>query len=277
MSTLLSLYSRAVDTYKPIEIDGLTFWPIKVAEMEAFQAAKPGVEIMQQSLPAHLLSLPLLTALYRYDFEAIAAQQPCSGLFARVLLFLALSLRLGEGQKPDARVDLFHVTADAAEPFKLRALKFSYGNQICEITPVQFAKYRPILAAQNGIELEADDANPELVQAERDILSLRAPKLDVQISSLVTTMAVLSRAEEEEIYQWPILKLNRRQAACKRIIDYAVCGINEGAGCKWKHGNPYPSLWFDRVQEWSEGMVPVGEFAGGAALRAMNNPGEKVF
>lgn len=277
MTELPFAIQKAVDRFLPIEIDGLTFYPITVDNYEAFMTARPGLEVMQQALPMALVSLPLLSALHKLDFDAITnGEQPC-GLFSRVLLFLALSLRLGEGRTDAERVKLFRLIVDPRDPSKLKSVRFVLnGEELHDITPVQFARYRPILAAQNGVKLEADDANPELVEAERDIQAQNAPKLEFRLDSLISTIALLSGVDEKEIYDWPLLKMDRRRDAAKRLTDYIVCGINEGAGCKWKGGNPVPSLWFDRTKETSSGMIPISEFANGAGARAVSNPGEKI-
>ena len=277
MSELPFAILKSVNQYKPIDIDGLRFYPIRVNDYEAFLAARPGIEVMQQALPMRLVSLPLLAALYKLDYDAIADGEAASGLFSRALLFLALSLRLGEGRETEERMKLFRIAADPNDPSKLKSVRFPVGNgELYDLTPVKFARYRPIIAAQNGVALEADDANPELVQSERDIQSMNGPKLELRLEDMISAVSAMCGADEAEVYDWPILKLDRRKTAFQRVIDYIVCGINQGAGCSWKGGNPVPSLWFDRVKDGSAALMPLGDFAGGAAERAVGNPGQKV-
>lgn len=276
MAELPFAIRMAVNQYKPIELDGMTFYPIRVNEYEAFLTARPGIEVMQQALPMRLVSLPLLSALYKLDYGAAAEGHEPSGLFQRVLLFLALSLRLGEGLEPADRLRRFRLIVDRDDPSKLKAVRFTCnGEETFDLTPLQFARLRPILAAQNGVRLEADDANPELVQAERDIQNQRAPELDMRLEDLVSSVALLSGADEADIYDWPILKLDRRKEAAGRLIDYITCSINEGAGCKWKGGNPVPSIWFNKIRS-SSALVALSEFANGAGQKAVSNPGTQV-
>ena len=142
-----------------------------------------------------------------------------------------------------------------------------------EITPIQFHRLRPILAAQNGIELASEDANPDLVQAERDIAGAKGPKLDVKLDSLIAAVAALSGVNEEEIEDWPIRKLQNRQQALNRTLNFLVCGIGETQGTKWKGGNPYPSAFYDRLQTDSASLIAMDQFAGGKGLQAVKNQG----
>ena len=42
---------RACRRYEDVKVDGLTLYPILVEEMETFEIARPGIDIVQQSLP----------------------------------------------------------------------------------------------------------------------------------------------------------------------------------------------------------------------------------
>lgn len=274
MSKLPLHIQKAIRTYQPIETEGLTFWPILVREYHEFLTAKPAIEIMQQALPVRWLSMPLLSALYGMDFEAFQKGEPRVGLFSRCLLFLALSLRLGKGSEVAERTKLFTIIVDSEDPSQLKALRFTGDDgEEKEITPIMFQRLRPILAIQNGIELASEDANPDLVEAERDLAEMNGPELDVSLDSLFSTVAAMAGIDEAEIDDWPILKLNRRQKAYSRVLNYVICGIGEAQGTKWKGGNPYPSPFYDKVRGDSAGAVRLEQFAGGAGVRAVQNAG----
>lgn len=230
--------------------------------------------MMQQTLPVRFLSMPLLSAYYAMDYEAREKGEPASGLLYRAALFLALALRLGEGEDDEARVRKFQLLADSKDPSKLKALRVNLrGEEAVQITPVQFARLRPILAAQNGIELVSPDANPELVEAERDLAAMRGPKLNYSADGLVSALAALTGTDERDIDEWPILKLKSREAAYSRILHFLVCGIGETQGTKWKGGNPYPSPFYDHIHTESGGAIPMDQFADGKGLDAVNSGG----
>jgi hypothetical protein len=251
-----------------VETEGLIFYPVLVEEYEEFLTAKAAIEFMHQRLPRVFLNMPLLQAYFALDSQSVADEQLPTGLMARAVLFLALSLRLGQGLPVDKRIALFRPRVDANG--RLKSLMFSPdGEEICEITPAKFQRLRPILAAQNGLEIPPDDANPELVDAEKEIAAKKAPDLDVNPESLISTVAALSGADEKEIYDWPIAKLQSRQRALHRTLDYIICGVGEAQGTKWKKGNPVPNPFFDRKKEGSAAKVALSDFANGAALDAV--------
>lgn len=270
---LSSEVRRAVRQYKPVKTDGLILYPVTVAEYEDFLEARPAIEFMQQALDANYISLPLLSALYKLDYTNLENGKAASGLFVRSLLALALSLRLGEGKEPKERVREFTIVCDSSNPSKLKALQFVLCGEEKQITAVQYQRLRPIIAAQNGVEIPSDDVNPELAEAERDIANANAPKLDIRLEDLIAGVSALSGAEEEEIETWPILKLQNRQNAYRRAMDYTICAIAESQGTKWKGGNPHPSPWFERIREESASLTPLESFAGGEGLKAVERAG----
>ena len=262
-------HKRLAANYKEIHAEGLTLYPITVEEYEAFSIARAAIEAMQQSFEVKYVSMPLLAAYYAMDYDAyLAGQTPC-GLFSQALLFLALALRLGRGEDMSRRIRAFQLVCADGDMTRLRAVRFEQGGEEKEITPVTFSRLRPVLAAQNGIELISETANPELVEAERDIAAAKSMNLKPDFYDLRATVAALTRQDEEEINGWPILKLVRQQRAIQRALDYVVHGINAGAGCSWKGGNPTPSPFFDRERSDSPALMRLSDFAGGAGERAV--------
>lgn len=269
MSEIPNKYLRQIRRYAPVEFEGLTYYPVLVDEYEEYLLAKSAIDFMQQSLPLSLVNVPLLQAYYALDSQSIRDEQIPTGLMARAVLFLALSLRLGKGLPAEKRVALFRPRVDE-NTGKLKALLFSPdGEEICEITPAKFQRLRPILAAQNGLTIPEDDANPELVRTEEELSRQKAPELEISLECLVSSLAALSGAQEEEIYEWPIAKLQNRQRALHRALDYLICGIGEAQGTKWKKGNPTPNPFFDRKKAGSAAKIALTDFMGGAAVNTV--------
>lgn len=279
MSELPLSIKQAIRKYEPIVTDGITLYPVRVWQYEDFAIAKPALEVLQQSLPVAMMRIPLLSALYQMDFESAIRGETPTGLFSRALLILALSLRLGEGQETAARMNMFRIVADHEKPEHLIALRYvNSEGETKEISPALFQKLRPIIAAQNGVKLESDMADPDLVQAEKDLAEMNGVSLCANIEDLVSALAITSGQEESDIYDWAILKLVNRQRSFQRILDYMICGIGQVNGTSWKGGNPHPSPFFDKAEDGGFGShMALGDFAGGAGERAIANAGEQVI
>lgn len=258
-------YQEAVDTYEPIDFEGIKLFPITVREHRLFTNARPAIDFLQQSLPVRYLSMPLLSAFYAMDVDNYNEGRPSDGLFARSLLFLILALRYRPDLSAEERLDEFAegILTSAEDHSVLKGIVFEMDGVEHKITPVQFQRMRPVLAAQNGIELLSTDANPELVEAERDIAELTGPELDYDFHSLLSTIAVLSGKEEKEMYDWPILKLSRYRESYSRVLSFLVYGIASATGAKFKGGNPVPSPFFNRVERESGALIDMGDFTGG--------------
>lgn len=267
---------KSVNCYRPIETEGLVLYPIKTEFYEEYMIARRAIGFMNQSLSIEYMSMPLLSAFYRIDFDLAVKNELSTGLFASAMLGLVLALRLNQdGQSVSDALEKMAILTDSQDQAKLKGIAFVVnGVEEKVITPIQYARLRPIIAAQNGILIRDEMDNPELVQAEADIAEQNAPKLDFKPVQLIRAAAALTGKEEEEIYEWPILKLINRLGSFKRIMDYMMCGISEAQGTKWKGGNPAPHPWFEKIKEGSDALMPMGNFMGGAGLQAMRNAGE---
>ena len=266
---------RLIRQYKPVETEGLTLWPVKVKERDGFTYARPSIEFVQQTLPVKYMSLPLLTAYYQIDLQNALMGEAPTGLFTRALLFLALSLKVGEGLEVDERVRLMNPIVSSDDPFNLKAIRFTAGEEEQkEITPIQFQRLRPILAEQNGIRLYSENANPELIEAENDLAAANNADIDVNFEDMISTVATLTGESEEGIDEWPILKLDRRRDAISRVLHFLVTGIGTASGAKYEGGNPYPSPFFNRKRTDSSAVMSIEKFAGGKGLEAVTNSGK---
>lgn len=278
MNDLPILIQKSIRRYEPVMVDGLTLWPVKVREYDDFLIARVALEVLHQSLPVRFLRMPLLSALYAMDYEARVSGEPMTGLFSVALLGLALSLRLGEGETPEERMGRFRIAVDRNDPSKLLRLRFIDGDgEEKVIEPQRYGELRRIIAAQNGVKLESDRADPDLVQAEKDLAEMNGISLEATVEDLISGVAALAGVDEAEIEEWPILKLQRRQMSYQRTLDYLICGFGQVSGTTWKGGNPHPSPFFDRLDEDGFGAhMALGDFAGGAGERAVANAGQKV-
>lgn len=245
---LPSSIERAAARYKTIEADGHILFPVLVKEYDAFLIARPAIDVMHQSLPVRFLRMPLLSALYQMYVEEILEGKPLSGLFSCAILALSLSLRLGEGTAIEDRLKQIRIAADPKAPEKLFALRYDdpISGAEKQILPTQYPKIREIIALQNGVKLESDYANPDLVRAQKD-MDASGATLDANIEDLISAVSAISGVDENEIDLWPIRKLNRRAESYRRMLDYVVCGFGEVNGTTWSGGNPTPHPFFARA------------------------------
>lgn len=270
MAELPLEYKKSIGKYEPIEVDGLTLYPIKVEEYYEFLMARQSIEFMQQRLPINLMSEPILSAFFKLDFGLEDGEEP-SGLFTSALLALALALRLKSGHSAEERIRSFQIIIDPNDQTRLKCVRcYLNGEELIEITPVKFQTLRPIIAAQNGITIRSDLDNPELVDAENDLAS-KSPNVQMSVEAFVTAAALVGKVEESEVYNWEILKMHNRLDAAQRVLDYVICGIGESQGTKWKGGNPHPNPWFARTKENNKGLMPIESFAGGQGLQAVRD------
>ena len=261
---------KSIRKDEPIEMDGLIFYPVLVEEIEELSQVRPAVEFMQQNFPVKYAAMPLLSAFYAYDFDQICAGGTASGLFLRAVEFLCLCLRLGRGDRMENRIRRFQIITDASDPSILKGLSFwKDGEEQTLIKPGQFTRWRPILAAQNGMEVPDESTNPELIQARQEMGSIGAVALREDIDDLISSLALLSHCEEAEIMGWTVRKFFRRRDAASRLLHFVVCGIGEMSGTKWKGGNPHPSWCFDRA-EGASPLIPMSEFMKSAGSAAEN-------
>lgn len=263
---------KSIRKYEPIEIDGLTLYPITVDRYEEFLFARRSLDFLQQSLPVNLMSVPLLDAYYRMDIQAVENGEPGSGLFTAAIMLLGLALRLTPNGDAEQILNSFQIVADRNDTSRLKCLRFTLnGEEIHQITPVQFTRLRPILAAQNGVELESTDANPELIEADHDLATKNAPDLEMSVEAMVNAAALLTGKDEGEIMDWAILKLENRLSSAKKFFDYMICGIGAAQGTSWTGGNPSPHPWFERKKKKDGGLISVEKFANGQGLQAIRN------
>lgn len=275
MNGLSPEIERQINRYRPVIFEGLTLYPVTVEHYDIFTYCTPAIGFMQQSLPVAMLAKPLISVFLEMEMAEAHTIKPSGEngepedkpgkLFTRSMIALILALRLGEGQPMQERLKRVFPTFDQKTGKKLQSIiLITDGGKPIEISPVKFGLLRPVIAAQNGIEIPPIDANPELVEADRAVRMMNAPKLEMVLEDKVSFVALASGADEDEIYDWPILKFNRRSIAAERVLGYLVHGIGEHSGMvKYNDGNPCPSPCFRRKQK-SLGMVALSEFRRGA-------------
>lgn len=278
MSKLPERIQKAVNRYKPVSVEGITFYPILMDEFDEFAKTLPVLEFLPQSLPVALAKMPLLEAfntieltnIWLKENEPEKIAEPIFEPIKLSALLLILALRLGRGEKTEERLERCWIDY-TGETFKGLVLRGNDGEAI-EITPRLFQRLRPILAAQNGVEMESENANPEIIKAEQQIAAQRTPKLKPDPVSRISWVAYKCGVGEDEIYSWPIAKFSRRERVIRIDENFLACQIGQMSGMvDWKKsgGPPFPHPYLERDQEMLA-SVEIGSIGGGAAKKAMD-------
>lgn len=268
---------KAIRKYEPISTDGVTLYPILVSEYDEWLVARQAIDVLQQSFPVALMSKPLLQVYYELDLlpVVLGKNQKPSGLWGCAMLALALSMRLGQGLPPEKRMLQFQPMIDGNNPKRLKAVRTVLnGEEIVDITPVQFQRLRGIIAAQNGVKLEAEEANPELVQAER-YLSAMGARLNVCFDDKLTFVAGKLNKRKSELFDWTIKEVDDCEAVFTRELMFVVNSIGGAFGGFKNGGNPTPHPFYEK-EETTNAHMALSDFANGAGVRAVQNAGQQV-
>lgn len=268
---------QQIDTFQPVEYEGLTLHPIKVKRLGAFSACSHVLAFAQRRLPVALWSKPLLAAFYELDCQALANGEAPSGLFSATAAVLHMAVFPSEEYETVLRNGKLDILTDANDPTKLRGLRFTVDGKQIDLTPAKYAMVRQILAAQNGIKVPPDGANPELLDAEAESFAEGAKGLDISHNHIVTAVSALERVSEREIMEWPILRLDRHAEAHRRILDYILFGFAATQGAFRNSGNPVPHPWFPKTDTDSGALISASGYLGGAAKTAIDQQQRSDF
>lgn len=270
---------QKIDRYQPVTVGDFTLYPVTVEKSRLFSMARPALEFAQQSLPVALLNVPILDAFYRLELQSAEQSGAVTGIFHSAILALALSLRLVDGVEPEELLENVLIVPDAADRNKLREVRFLTEAGTLSVSPRQFQRMRPIMAAQNGAETPDETANPEILEMERLMSEKDAEGLDPKLWEKIIYVAQGNGISEDEIYDWPILKLERHTAALTRKTDYLAAQLALMTGMvKFKDGNPVPSPYFSKRKTGLSSMRSLDSAGNGAdaAVRNKQNQTENT-
>ena len=240
----------------------MIFYPVTLSHYEEFLEVKSAWIARQSSFPLEYAVLPFISALWAIDYDSVQASGKSVGLFERIIRFLYLSLRL-EYSIEKAFKSIFY---DPRKPKEIQYIEVTQGGKTVQIKPHEFTAYvRPLVAEQNGLELPNESYNPELVQAEQDLVSLRSAHLKYDTDALISSVAYLSNIDESQIDEWTVLKFERRYKAIERDKNFTLYRQAELSGMvKFPKGNPAPSWCYEK----EKGLSP--------ALRTASDVSENV-
>ena len=238
-----------------ISVCGLTFYPILMENYVEFISCKDALVLRQGTLPAKYLAYDFLSATFAYEMD-LAKEGKSLGLFERIVRLLYLSLRIGYDREQIGKSIL-------SKDGVLSSLTIKQLGNIKQITPREFSEFiRPVIAAQNGLELPNEEDNAEIIEAAEQKKAIESKaRFDYRIEDLIASVAYQSRITESEINSWTVREFENRKRAIDRDKRYMLYGAAElGGMVTFKKGNPAPSWCYDVLDD-TYGTVALDDLA----------------
>lgn len=254
---------EAVENDEPISINGFTLFPIQMREYRQFEAAKFALLLRQGSLPVKYAVLPYLQALYAMDYDAVKETGQPMGFTAGLLTMLALSMRF----PADALLKQAGMEYSDEEQRLVAAVRFRAGENILRLTPADFDRIRPVIAAQNGLELPDEAENADLVEADNDIAARGSVSVKADYRTLMASVARDQRCRVRDLMDYTIREFTDLKNAIEREKNYTLCKMAEYSGVTFKGGNPCPSWCYDAAEKGTS-LISMSTFMAGPGSAA---------
>jgi len=255
---------------EPIRECGVDLYPITMDHYEDFIQCKDALCLRLSSLPVRYVSLDYLSAVFALELDALSEGKEPSmatgGLFFRLMRLFGLSLRI-EMTAERLNECIFYRASEgniSIEYMELTQTGADGNPNTVRITPFQFSSIlRPLIAAQNQIELPDESENAELVDAyqKKKQIQDRGVALKTDLDDLVSSVAYHSGVSDAEIMDWNVRDFENRRRAIERDKRYMLYAQAEMSGMvTFKNGNPYPSWCFDALDD-TLGTMEYAELA----------------
>lgn len=249
---------RAARTGKYIRYGKLYVYPLTVANYETLWNCESALTIRLSSLPVIYAIKPYAEALFDIAVQGENVYSNGGDVVARpddwyrFISLLLISLHI----PVNAIKNMLQIHVDNAQKNRLTSVsvrQFVEEEEIVENLNVQdLGNLRSIIAGLNGRKLPDESENAELAQAEQDIASSSGTKLDVNLDSLLATVARDQHKRIKDLDDWTIYEFELCRAAIERERRFTVYGIGEASGMvKFTNGNPFPSIFYDKPAEIS--------------------------
>lgn len=241
----------AILKYEPIELNGLVYYPIKVADYEKWQACKPVLELRQGTLPAVYACMTYLQCVWALYYDAMGQEIPQGKLWIRLAQLMFLSLRLSDE-------DMIQPIGDPSDPRTITALRITKNGEQHDIGAFDFAQVRKLIADQNGAELPDEADNPDLIEAAQDIAAANSNvNVKADFSDMLSSVASARNVRRHELLEWPIKEFDDELKAINRRFKFFLYSIAETQGAKFDNGNPYPTWIFEREKNEFAGLISM--------------------
>ena len=240
----------AILQYEPIELNGLVYYPITVADYSKWQAVKPVLCLRQGTLPAAYACMTYLQCVWALSYNAKTTTDEVAGIWNSLGMVLFLSLRLSDKDKIQA-------VGNAESPQTLTAIRIVKDEKEHDISPMEFNIVRKLIADQNGAELPDEADNPDLIEAAEDARNANETKVKYDIGDFMTSFASAKGIRRADLFLWPIKEFDDEMRALKRRYGYFLSSIAEAQGARFEKGNPYPTWLFDKAKDEFAGLISL--------------------
>lgn len=245
--------SKAILKYEPVELNGLVYHPITVADYDKWQVCRSALTLRQGALPAKYACMTYLQCVWALDYDARASGSESKfGPWNALAMILALSLRFSDNDKIQAIGNL----PDRRNLVSIRIVK---DEQEHDIEPMEFNVVRKLIAEQNGAELPNEADNPDLIDAAESIRNTTNVRLNHDLGDMLTSVASARNLRRKDLFDWPIKELDDEIRAIRRRVGHLISSIAEVQGAKYENGNPYPTWMFDRANDEFEGLISMSQ------------------
>lgn len=257
------IIAEAIENDEPVTIDGFTLYPIQVRQYRQFSAVQSSLLIRQGSLPVDYAVRSYLGALHAMDIDAYKESGQALGLIRGILTMLALSMRF----PADVFARQATIKVRDGDERELASIQIHAGEMILSLTPAVFDRLRPVIAAQNGLELPDETENADLVEAENDISSQDAISLNLDFNTLLASVARDQHCRRKDLLDYTIREFFELRDAIQRDKLFTLYKMAELNGTKFTKGNPWPS-WCYESKAQSNALISMAQFMAGPGSAA---------
>lgn len=256
---------RSAKSGEPIRFKTLYLYPLTVKDYELLWSCESALSIRMATLPVTYAIMRYPEALFAIAIdgkdvvvngEVVARAND----WLRFLMLLCASLRIPLEQMRNA----IGFNVDKSDKRRLAFVtvkQFMETEENLEALDVSdLISLREIIAMLNGRKLPDESENAELAQADIDIRSQSGIRLDINLDSLLASVARDQRVRIKDLLPWTIYEFELIRSAIERERRFVVYGIGENSGMvKFPKGNPFPSIFFDKPAE-SSAVISASEF-----------------
>lgn len=242
--------SQAILRYEPIELNGLVYYPIKVADYEKWQATKPVLCLRQGTLPAAYACMTFLQCVWALHVDAMMHGNSGGDIWGRLACLLFLSLRLSDEDK-------IQPIGNPEDPRTITAIRITKDGEPHDIGAFEFPTVRKLIADQNGAELPDEADNPDLIEAAQDIANAQSMNVKADFGDMLSSVASARNVRRAELMEWTVKEFDDEVRAINRRFGFFLASIAESQGAKFSKGNPHPTWLFEKEKDEFAGLISM--------------------